>query len=148
MSFIKKQSAGFYLCLLTLVAAVASFACYLVNCGTSYFSALGTNAGVIGCSVAAIVLELVILVGSQKTDAPTWWSVAVDVCYVAVAVLLLCAFGYFLSDRVNSIASIATFNQNAQNMADLMSALVGIVLYFVAALIGIVSSFCRVRKDE
>lgn len=148
MSFIKKQSAGFYLCLLTLVAAVASFACYIVNCNTSYFSSLGTNSGVIGCSVAAVILELVILAGSQKTDGPSWLPTVVDICYVVVAVLLVCAFGYFLSDRVNSIASIATFNQNAQNMADLMSAIVGIVLYFVAVLIGIVSSFFRVRKEQ
>ena len=37
MSFIKKQSAGFYFTALSVIAAVVGMIFYLINCNTEYF---------------------------------------------------------------------------------------------------------------
>ncbi|KAB8286633.1 hypothetical protein DSM100688_2233 [Bifidobacterium ramosum] len=158
MNFIKQQSIGFYVNILALAAAVVALVYYVINCHTSYFLSAGMNPGVLACSVGVIVLELVILVGNQFAGAAagsgsagsaagvSWLRVVLDVCVVAVSVMLMCAFAFFLSDRVNSIASIATFNQNAQNMADLMSAIYGMIAYVVAVVLSIVASYLKVNK--
>ena len=147
MNFIKQQAAGFYLNTLALVAALVATVFYFVNCNTSYFLSSGTNAGVIACSIAAIALEAVILGANQtRAVAGGWTRVVLDVCCVAASVTLMCAFTYFLSDRINAIASIATFNQNAQNMADLMSAFYSLAAYLVAIVLSVVASYCKVAK--
>lgn len=159
MNFIKQQSIGFYVNILALAAAVVALVYYVINCHTSYFLSAGMNPGVLACSVGVIVLELVILVGNQFAGAAaggaagsagsagvSWLRVVLDVCVVAVSVMLMFAFAFFLSDRVNSIASIATFNQNAQNMADLMSAIYGMIAYVVAVVLSIVASYLKVNK--
>ena len=46
MSFLKKQSVGFYFIILTVILAVAGTIAYLINCGTDYFSNLGINSGI------------------------------------------------------------------------------------------------------
>ena len=43
MEFIKKQSAGFYLSLLTIILAFIGIMLYFGNCKTAYFSNLGMN---------------------------------------------------------------------------------------------------------
>ena len=37
MEFMKKQAAGFYMTLLTVILAAAGFIFYLINCHTSIF---------------------------------------------------------------------------------------------------------------
>ncbi|NEG90052.1 hypothetical protein [Bifidobacterium aerophilum] len=149
MNFIKQQSIGFYVNVLALVAAVVALVYYFINCHTSYFLSSGMNPAVLACSFGVVVLELVVLGGSQaaaSAGSPKWLPIVLDVCVVAVSVLLMCAFAFFLSDRVNAIASIATFNQNAQNMADLMSAVYGMIAYVIAALLSIIASYMKVNK--
>ena len=55
MSFIKKQSVGFYFAALAVIAAVVATVFYLINCNTAYFSNLGVNAVIVGCLIVAIV---------------------------------------------------------------------------------------------
>ncbi len=43
MSFIKKQSVGFYFAALAVIAAVVANVFYLINCNTAYFSNLGVS---------------------------------------------------------------------------------------------------------
>ena len=66
MSFIKKQSVGFYFAALAVIAAVVATVFYLINCNTAYFSNLGVNAVIVGCLIVAIVLELVYIIGYNK----------------------------------------------------------------------------------
>lgn len=144
MSFIKKQSVGFYFAALAVIAVVAATVFYLINCNTAYFSNLGVNAVIVGCLVVAILLELVYIIGYNKAGA----SLVVDVLPVVSGVLLMVAFAQFITARVNSIATILSFERNAQTMNDLSSAIVGMICCFVAILLNIIGSFFKVVKTE
>ena len=144
MSFIKKQSVGFYFAALAVIAAVAATVFYLINCNTAYFSNLGVNAVIVGCMVVSILLELVYIIGYNKADA----SLVVDVLPVVSGALLMVAFAQFITARVNSIATILSFERNAQTMSDLSSAIVGMICCFVAILLNIIGSFFKVVKTE
>lgn len=66
---------------------------------------------------------------------------------VVSGVLLVTGLALFIQSRVNGIAAIMTFTNNAQNMADLSSAIVGMVALAIAMLLNMVSAFFAVRKD-
>lgn len=144
MGFIKKQSAGFYFTALSVIAAVVGMIFYLINCNTDYFSNLGVNAVIVGCLVVAILLELVYIVGCNKVGA----GLFVDVLPLISAALYMVAFVQFIAARVNSIATILSFEKNAQTMSDLSSAIVGMVCCLVAILFQIIASFLKVAKSE
>ena len=144
MSFIKKQSVGFYFAALAVIAAVAATVFYLINCNTAYFSNLGVNAVIVGCMVVAILLELVYIIGYNKAGA----SLVVDVLPVVSGALLMVAFAQLITARVNGIATILSFEKNAQTMSDLSSAIVGMICCFVAILLNIIGSFFKVVKTE
>ena len=59
----------------------------------------------------------------------------------------MAAFALFLVARVSSIATILSFEKNAQTMSDLTSAIVGMVTCFLAAIFNIAGSFCKVVKN-
>lgn len=139
----KNKSAGFYMMILTAVLAVIGVVFYLINCNTSYFSNLGVNTGLVACMVIAVILELVYVFGYK---APV--SRVLDLIPVVCGVLMMVAFVLFISVRANSIASILTFENNAQTMSDLMSAIVGMVFCLLAVIFNIVGSFFKVVKDE
>ena len=92
MSFIKKQSVGFYFAALAVIAAVVATVFYLINCNTAYFSNLGVNAVIVGGLVVAILLELVYIIGYNKADA----SLVVDVLPVVSGALLMVAFAQLI----------------------------------------------------
>ena len=144
MSFIKKQSVGFYFAALAVIAVVAATVFYLINCNTAYFSNLGVDAVIVGCLVVAILLELVYIIGYNKAGA----SLVVDVLPVVSGALLMVAFAQLITARVNSIATILSFERNAQTMSDLSSAIVGMICCFVAILLNIIGSFFKVVKTE
>ena len=144
MSFIKKQSVGFYFAALAVIAAVVATVFYLINCNTAYFSNLGVNAVIVGGLVVAILLELVYIIGYNKAGA----SLVVDVLPVVSGALLMVAFAQLITARVNSIATILSFEKNAQTMSDLSSAIVAMICCFVAILFNIIGSFFKVVKTE
>lgn len=139
----KNKSAGFYMMILTAVLAVIGVVFYLINCNTSYFSNLGVNTGLVACMVIAVILELVYVFGYK---VPV--SRVLDLIPVVCGVLMMVAFVLFISVRANSIASILTFENNAQTMSNLMSAIVGMVFCLLAVIFNIVASFFKVVKDE
>lgn len=128
MSFIKKQSVGFYFAALAVIAAVVATVFYLINCNTAYFSNLGVNAVIVGCLIVAIVLELVYIIGYNKVGV----SLVMDVLPLVCGALMMVAFAQFITARVNSIATILSFERNAQTMSDLSSAIIGMICCFVA----------------
>lgn len=144
MSFLKKQSMGFYITVLTAVLAAAGIVFYIINCSTAYFSNLGINAGIVVCMGLAAVLELVYIAGLNKAAEQRGWDLIPVVC----GVLLMAAFVLFVSVRVNSIATILSFERNAQTMADLSSAIVGMALCLAAVIFNIIGSFFKVVKAE
>lgn len=131
-----KKSIGLYLTILSAIAGIVGVVAYKVNCGTNYFINLGTNATVMGCGIAAIVIQVLYVILTAK-GYKTWH----DVLAVIPPVLLIVAAITLVSTRINGIAAIMTFENNAENMADLTSAIVGIAGCVIAALVGIVASF-------
>lgn len=137
-----KKSAGFFMTIISAAAAVVGAAAYFINCQTNYFINLGVDPVVMGCAVAAIVLQVVYIVVTQKSRA--LWS---DVLAVLPPVLLIIATITLTGSRISGIASIMTFENNAQNMADLTSAIVGIAACLAAAVAGIAASFFDTVKE-
>lgn len=131
-----KKSAGFFMTVLSAAAAAVGAVAYFLNCGTNYFVNLGLNPVVMGCAVAAILCQAAYLVVTQKGQA--MWS---DILAVLPPVLLMVAAITLVSTRVNGIAAIMTFENNAQNMADLTSAIVGIAGCLIASVIGVAAAF-------
>lgn len=137
-----KKSIGLYLTALSAIAGVVGAIAYGINSGTNYFINLGINPTVMGCIVAAIVLQIAYLVLTQQGHK--LWN---DVLAVIPPSLLIIATITLLSVRVNGFAAIMTFESNPQNMADLTSAIVAIAACVIAAIIGICASFFDTVKE-
>lgn len=138
----KKQSIGFILSVITVVAALVGLVGYLINCSTNYFANLGVDAAVVGCAVAAIVAVIVYVVVNMK-GVQTW----ADILPVVAAALLMAATLLLVNTRVNAIAAVMTFENNAKNMADLVSCIVGIAGCLVATIVAVISSFFDIVKE-
>ena len=137
-----KKSAGFFMTILSAAAAVVGAAAYFVNCRTNYFINLGLNPVVMGCAVAAILCQVAYLVVTRNGHA--LWS---GVLAVAAPALLMVAAITLVGARVTGIAAIMTFENNAQNMADLTSAIVGIAGCLIGSVAGIAASFFDTVKE-
>lgn len=143
MDFLKKQSGGFFTASISAVLAVFGLIFYLVNCGTAYFSSWGVNALiVVGGLLSIAALATWVVLASNKS---IWFA---DALPILSAVFLTLAFALFVNDRAGSVASIMTFENNEQNMADLSSALIGMVLYFLSLIMSIVASFGEIRPKQ
>lgn len=143
MSFLKKQSIGFYLTILTVILAVVGIIAYFINCNTAYFINFGVDGRIVSFGIIAIVLHIAFILGSEVLGSRK----ILDILPVASTVLLVITLVLFISSRANSIAAIMTFDKNAQTMSDLSSALVGIGVYLVAVIFSIISSFFKIVKD-
>lgn len=137
-----KKSAGFFMTTISAAAAVVGAVAYFVNCRTNYFVNLGLNPVVMGCAVAAILCQVVYLVVTRNGHA--LWS---DILAVAAPALLMVAAITLVGARVTGIAAIMTFENNAQNMADLSSAIVGIAGCLIGSVAGIAASFFDTVKE-
>lgn len=138
----KKKAIGFYTALLTAILAVVGLIFYFVNCGTAYFSNLGSDPMVIAALIIAVVLQLVAAFLSGVAN-----HLLADIAAVVSPALLAIALVRFVSARINGIAAIMTFEGNAQTMADLTSAIVAIALFVVAMLIAVISAFFDAQKN-
>lgn len=131
-----KKSVGFFMTALSAVAAAVGAVAYFMNSKTNYFINLGVNPVVMGCVAAAILLQIFYLVVTGRGHQ--MWS---DVLAVLPPALLMVSTITLAGTRISGIASIMTFENNAQNMADLTSAIVSIAACLIAAVIGIAASF-------
>lgn len=128
--------------IISAAAAVVGAVAYFMNCRTNYFINLGVSPVVLGCALAAIVLQVVYILATQKGKA--LWT---DLLAVIPPVLLIVATINLAGSRISGIASIMTFENNAQNMADLTSAIVGIAACLIAAIVGIAAAFFDTVKE-
>lgn len=142
MDFVKKQAVGFYFTLLTVVATIASLVLYLINCKTQYFSNIGINNGIIVLLILVSIVEIAYIVGSNKSNINQYF----EVLPIIGGILLMIAFVLFLNARVSSIATILSFQKNAQTMSDLSSAIAAMICCFVAALLNMVGAFFKAVK--
>lgn len=149
MSFMKRQAFGFYVTILAAVAAIVGLVFYFINSHTATFGNIALNRLTIAGSVVAIVLMVVrVALEQPKLTNPVSSTVA-DICCVITSVLLMCSTAVFICDRVNTVASVISFAQNAQSTADLQSIIVGVAAMAAATVLSIIASYfgmCRKRK--
>ena len=137
----KRAIVGMIVNLLAAVAACIGLVQYMTNAGTNYFKGLGTNPLIVSSVAVAVVALLVwCFLGEAK---PTWK----DILPIVAPALLIFAALTLVNSRVNGIAAIMTFENNAQNMADLQSALDSIAALLIAAGLACLAAFFRVRKE-
>ena len=139
----KKMGAGLVLSVITALVTVAGLVLYMMNCKTNYFINSGVNNAVVACLAAAAILEIVMIAASMKMGAKP----VLDILPVACGVLTAYALIPFISSRIAAIGSIMTFENNAQNMADLKGAIIGMIVCAAALICTIISSFFKVVKD-
>ena len=139
----KKMGAGLVLSVITVLVTVAGLVLYMMNCKTNYFINSGVNNAVVACLAAAAILEIVMIAASMKMGAKPVLDIIPVVCGVLTAYALI----QFLGSRIAAIGSIMTFENNAQNMADLKGAIIGMIVCAAAMICTIISSFFKVVKD-
>ena len=139
----KKVGAGLVLSVSTDLVTVLGLVLYMINCKTNYFINSGVNNAVVACLAVAAILEIVMIVASVKMGAKPVLDIIPGVCGVLTAYALI----QFLGSRIAAIGSIMTFENNAQNMADLKGAIIGMIVCAVAMICTIISSFFKVVKD-
>ena len=139
----KKVGAGLVLSVITALVTVLGLVLYMINCKTNYFINSGVNNAVVACLAVAAILEIVMIVASVKMGAKPILDIIPVVCGVLTAYALI----QFLGSRIAAIGSIMTFENNAQNMADLKGAIIGMIVCAVAMICTIISSFFKVVKD-
>jgi hypothetical protein len=139
----RKISAGLFMTVISIIAAVISFIYYMVNCNTAYFKNAGISPVVAGCIMVAIALQAVLIIIGMKGQ-PMW----ADILPIVVSTLLMFATANFISIRAVPFATIITFENSAKNMADLSSAIIGIAACLVATLVSIVAAFFDITKEQ
>lgn len=137
----KKNAAGFALSILSALVGVVGVIAYFVNAKTNSFANLGISPVVMACAVVGIA-ALVVRAALGKKDA-LW----LDAMPVVSSVTLILAAVQLVGTRVNTIAAIMTFNNNANTMADLKSAIAAIAALLIAGVISIVSAYFDTSKD-
>ncbi|MDO4328294.1 MAG: hypothetical protein Q4C66_03035 [Lachnospiraceae bacterium] len=144
MSFLKKQSVGFYFIIVTIIALLSSLVCYLSNCKTKYYTSFGVDTSLVAFLIIGIVVEAAYIIGVNKAVQ----GVVIDVFAVAGGVFCMLAMVAFLRVRAYSIATILTFQNNDSNLSDMKGAIVAMVLCAAAVVLSILSSYMRVVKED
>ena len=139
----KKIGVGLVLSVITALVTVLGLVLYMMNCKTNYFINSGVNNAVVAYLAAAAILEIVMIAASMRMGAKP----VLDILPVACGVLTAYALIQFISSRIAAIGSIMTFENNAQNMADLKGAIIGMIVCAAALICTIISSFFKVVKD-
>ena len=137
-----KLSAGAVVACIAAVLAVAGLIAYLINAGTAYYAKYGVDTIVVVCLAASAALSLVRLFYG-KNGKPAW----TDLLPVCASVLAAVGFMLLLNARINSLAAVFTFENNAANMADTTSCIVAIAGAALAMILSVVSAFSDTAKE-
>ena len=137
----KRAIFGSIMTVITIVAAVVGLVNYITNSNTTSFAGLGKDPVVIGCTVLGIAaLALWLVLGEPKASWKDILPVAAPACLIVAALTLV-------NSRINGVAAIMTFENNAQNMADLQSAIIAIAALVAAAVLAAFTAFFDVKKE-
>jgi predicted Co/Zn/Cd cation transporter (cation efflux family) len=134
-----KNKSGVVTTCLTLLLAVAGLIAYFVNARTAFFANLGIDPLIVGLTVVSILALVCWFLAGGRNRIADVLPIIAPACLMAAAVVLL-------NSRINGIASIMTFTNNAQNMADLGSGIAAIAALFLAAVVGMINGFADIRK--
>lgn len=139
----RKMGAGMILNVITILVTAVGLMLYMQNCKTNYFSNMGVNNTVVGCLAASVILEILMIVLSMKMGAKPIF----DVIPVACGVMTALAAIQFIGSRIAGAASIMTFENNAENMADLTGAIRAMAVCVAALVCVMITSFFKVVKE-
>ena len=137
-----KMAVGTIFTCLSAILGVIGFIFYIINTNTAYFSNNGKSTAVIACVLLGVACEVVYVVLTRNGN-----SMVTDLLPILSIVFLLAGTLNFAASRIAGIASIMTFEMNEQNMADLQSAIIGMVLLLIASIVMIIGNFFDTRKE-
>ena len=141
---VKLTKSGWSVCV-AAVSALAGLVFYLITSVTGFLSGTAMSPLPIVCTVAAILLALV-LVCAAKTLSP----LATDFFVVAAALLLIAAFALFAMGRVTLVADVyfIPVNYPQAEASALNLSIAGRALYLVAIAAMIITAFSeKITKD-
>ena len=138
----KKLSTGAVIACIAAVLAIVGLIAYLINTGTAYYAKYGVDTISVVCLIASAVLSLVRLFYG-KAGKPMW----TDLFPVCASVLAAVGFMFLLNARINSLAAVFTFENNAANMADTTSCIVAIAAALLAVILSVISAFSDTAKE-
>lgn len=146
---LKNKATGFYAgCISALLGAIA-MGLYFSNISNAYF-ADSASAVVVGCSLAAIAMMVVYVVGEKYSQSNAVAEFCRGLMSVAAVFCLFTALMQFLSTRVYNMAIIYGSSLEANNESAhsaMAQALVVLALYLIAGIAAIIASFSGVEKE-
>ena len=140
-SFMKK-GFGFYAVWFSVLMAAGALISYLRNCRTQYFASFGVDSKIICLLTAGVLLQIILLIAGGRKLQPVE-----DVLFIIIPAVYMGALLAFVSARITEAAFIFTFENNAGNMADLLSALAGIAFSVLAVLSSLIAAWFDIRKE-
>ena len=138
----KKLSSGAVVACIAAVLAIVGLIAYLINTGTAYYAKMGVDTVIVVCLIAAAALSLIRLFFG-KSGTPAW----TDLIPVCASVLAAVAFMFLLNARINNLAAVFTFENNAANMADTTSCIVAIAACLLAVIATVISAFSDTASE-
>lgn len=145
--FFKKQSIAFYIAPVTVILSIIAVSIYGHNSGLEYFN--DYKGSVVALAVVSIFLQVASVVGPQFLKGRIFDGLF-SVTTILSCVFLMMSVMFFLGDRVYDMAIILGSDLEAGNAAAqsaMSNAIAGIVIYFIAIILNIVSAFFRVKKE-
>ncbi len=156
MEFIKKQTIGTWITVLTFIFGIVAFITYNLNvAGEGYFHGKTVDIAVTYMLIGIIMTICAIILAQIPVTAiiEKILSIVSDLIRIAVPALFIAAILAIISDRVEGFAFIYFSNeevlqevQTAANLSSAHGAIANIVLLGVAALVGIIGAFFSTRK--
>lgn len=148
MNILKKQGTGAWLLAVSFLLTIVSLIIYAVNSNGSYYS----NAGyTVPLTIIGIVVAVAALVTGEFADRSIIVAKISDVLRIAFPILIMCAAAAFFSGRAESFAIIFFSDLEAGNEVAFSAAtvaIVGIVFYLVASIMGAVSAYFKMKRAE
>lgn len=158
MNVIKKFSVGAWITLAAAVLALVSVIVYTVNIGSAgYFQNAAVSNLTVYCILAAVALAAAIALGQVKLSGPAAAAVELvqGALQITAPVLLILCLANLVAARAEGLGFIFLSNadvilevQTPANMASAAGTIANMACLGVAAVIGIVGAFCRLRKKE
>lgn len=146
MDFIKKQKIGFLAYLLVAILTGVSLVVYIMDVNMPYYEDM--DASVASLISIALLLSVAVLVLPQFMNGKVA-NIIVDVCRIALSVLIIWACVSFLAMRVESFGYIFGSNLELGNDAAYEAAnmaVVGLILLAVTWVFSVIASFLPVGK--
>jgi hypothetical protein len=143
--FLRKQSIGSFLSIITIILSLIGMAIYISNGNSNYYHDF--NSRVVILSVVAMAIEVVLMVMVRAVGEKQW----LDVIYIAVPVLLAVAMITFLSSRIESAGIILGSSLEQGNMEAiraLTQAFIGIGVYLLAIIACMTGSFFSQLRNK